>query len=483
MNESFLKFKKKIQLQTIVKSLLVGLAAALFAAGVILLVCKLTATENAYLYMLIGFVLLPIVFFGMYWTLRPDDAKVAQTLDRELALQEKTRTMVAFREQEGTVVALQREDVQERLDATPLNRLRFRRLWAFVLAPVLAAVLFVTAILVPAQTAITPPEPDDPYVFDPYDRGLLEMLIKEIREDEQLLASPKEAYVAELESLLNKMETVHYESEKERAVLATIEAEYAIAKSENTADELAAVLKESQNEGVVALGELLEALDYSEIRNGAVQNAMDEVNKTIDWVNGAAVSDLESLHEQFGKMLERAELDHTDPLYQALVDLSAQLYASRTAGESEAVQELFNDAVRNESVTGALATQAYTYNRAQYIEQRLRAIFGMETGTPDDKPNNPSNPNNPTDAPPPEEVTDGPGGIGGDDMDYGSNEKFFDPELGYVSYGVVIDEYNNYVRAMKEEGKIPEDLEEFILKYFGILSGGVDVDDAESENK
>jgi len=478
MGEDFLKFKKKIIFQTLIKCLSVGFAAALFAAGVILLVCKLAAVEYAYLYMLSGLIFLPLTAGGMYLFLRPTDESVAKRLDRELSMQEKTRTMVAFRSEEGAIVSLQREDVQERLQAASGRKLRFYRLWLYLLASVLALALFVTAVCIPARSPEDQGKPDMPYEFDSYDRGLLEMLIREIREDEQLVQSPKDGYVARLEALLATMETVHYVSEKEQAVLTTVAAVYEVSVTVNTADELAAVLKASENAGVVQLSQMFSALDYSAITGNGVQSALDEISKTVDFTDNA-VSDLETLHAQFGNLLAKANLDLSDPLTAAVTDLAGALYSARTAGDADTIRSQFDEAVKSETVTQALTVQAYTFNRAQYIETRLRAIFGMGGGNDGEKPGSQEKPDRPGEVTPPEEVTDGPGGIGSDKTDYGSNEMFFDPERGYVSYGEVIDSYYNYVQAMKEEGKVPEDLDAFIQKYFGILYGGIPEDGAE----
>lgn len=474
MGESFEKFKKKILVQTWIKCLCVGFGAALAVTGILLLVLKLTGEENAYWYLLIGIPVLPAVAGVMFLFLRPTDEKTAKLLDKELSLQEKTRTMVAFREEEGTIVELQREEVLGRLDKTPLKRLPFRRLWCYVLTPVLALALFVSGICVPIKAAVTPTEPDDPYVFDSYDRGLLQSLIREIREDEQLQQTPKDGYVGELEKLLSVMETVQYESEKEAAVLSTIEATYVVGKEANTADEIAAVLQTSENSGVVALGNAFETLKYATLK-ASITGALDVIELTVNFETGTSAS-LEELHNRFGVLLTQSSLER-DELYLAVLDLDGQLYSSRTAGDGEAIYEQFSAAMEAETITDALDPQAYTYNRAQYIETRLRSIFGMSAG--EDKPGNkPGKPDRPTDITPPQEIVDGPGGIGGNETDYGSDEKFFDPERGYVSYGEIIDEYYNYVRAMREEGAIPDEFEDFILKYFGILYGGVSEEDA-----
>lgn len=480
MDESFLKFKKKIQMQTWIRCLSFGVAAAIAAMGVILLVCKLVGEANAYFYMLIGLVLLPLVTGILYFISRPTDERVALILDHTLSLQEKTRTMVAFQKQEGTIVSLQRDDVRDRLSGASLKRLRFHRLWTCILAVVLSCVLIGTAIFVPMKTIVVPEPPDERYEFDAYDKGLLQTLIREIREDELLVQTAKDDYVNVLETLATTMETVMYVSQKEQAVTESIAAVYAVAASVNTADEIAAVLATSRNDGVVALGTAINALNYVLLKS-EVSNALDVITTTVRFETSAG-SDIETLYRQFGTILAESELNKTDTLYTALMELADGLYASRNFGDNDAIHERFLREIEEERVTEALTEQAYTFYRAQYIEKTLKRIFGMNTN--DSEQNKPNNPNQPNDEiTPPDEVVDGPGGIGGGGQEFGSDELFYSPEYGYVSYGQLIDQYYNYALGLLEDGKIPKDFESFLMEYFNILYKGIPEDGESNVNK
>ena len=137
MDASFKKIKKKFLVFAIIKSLICGVSAGLFAVGAVLLALKLAGIPiHGGYYALIGVCVASVCFGIVFPFMRLNDLKVARKLDKDYALRERVETMVAFEKDGGDIAILQREDAQTKLENLPKKKPDFKKLWQYILMPV-----------------------------------------------------------------------------------------------------------------------------------------------------------------------------------------------------------------------------------------------------------------------------------------------------------------------------------------------------------
>ena len=152
MNAEFEKIRKKIRLNTLIKSVLLGTSFGLLSVGVLLLVFILK--EIAFLplyYILIGIGGAVLVFIASFLILNRNEKSIARKLDRDLGFGEKVQNMVEFKDEEGDMIALQRQDADERLGNASPKALKLGRLWQYFVVFALATALFLVAVFIPVK--------------------------------------------------------------------------------------------------------------------------------------------------------------------------------------------------------------------------------------------------------------------------------------------------------------------------------------------
>ena len=118
--KEFERFKKKMMLQHLIKSILVAVIAGLGGAALAILFFHLVAPAGT----IVGAIITGVVFAGLgflafYKQAKPDDKKLALRLDKELNLHEKVATMVEFNGNDNIIAQKQREDAKLQLAAKP----------------------------------------------------------------------------------------------------------------------------------------------------------------------------------------------------------------------------------------------------------------------------------------------------------------------------------------------------------------------------
>lgn len=200
----FNKFRRRARRDVWIKSSILGVAAAAFCVGGVLLAAKLAGFSE--LYCCAGLIALPAVWGIAYAVLRQSDRRLARRMDRELDLRERVQTMVAFSESEEDMVRIQREDTQRRLAELPTRRLRFTGLAAYILLPVLAAALCIGAVICPSGAAEPAPDPDvvetvPPRDITEWEWQALDELIEYVRTSEADETVMKPGVITALEDL------------------------------------------------------------------------------------------------------------------------------------------------------------------------------------------------------------------------------------------------------------------------------------------
>lgn len=165
MKNQFQLFWNKNRRDTWTKAAIIGASAAALAVGVLLLLSKLTNIPSWYC--LLGIIALPIGTGLFLLFKRSSFQKLAKRMDIEFQLHEKVQTMIAFEKSDDAMVLIQREDTLQKLGQIPTRQLRFANLWLYILLPVLACAMLVTAVACPSQQET--PQEDPPYVAPPRD--------------------------------------------------------------------------------------------------------------------------------------------------------------------------------------------------------------------------------------------------------------------------------------------------------------------------
>lgn len=462
MGDEFKKFKRRIQIEAIVKSALIALAAGLFPVGVLLLCFKLTATPfHPAFYVLIGAGVAAAVFAGVFFLLRPTDEAVAKRIDGALSLREKTQTMVAFREKEGDLVSLQREDARACLAKASPKAVKFRALIFEAVACVLALLCLFTGVFIPAKAT------DEEFVVTPWLETALNNLIEEVKSS-GMEEGAKTPTVGELETLTVSLKSIEYQGEMKALVVPAIEHVDKIVTDVNSNDELAETLVQCEDARLRDLGASVRVLS-----SAAAEGQLRTIGNDLKASENLS-SDLRALSRAINEALTNSVAPETDALYVALSNFSKDLLQIESYGDDAAA--LIDGALdRARPVITAVAQQAVNKSVGDMVHSRLVQLFGIEEEkdpNDPDVPENPDNPENPgTDPDKNKDPNEGSAGRG--ELEFGSDDIVYDPIANeFVKYGEIFNRYYSAVLERMVDGEIPEDLEEYIAAYYAALLKG-----------
>ena len=167
MANHFDKFKKKVQREHLVKSLICSLVGGLVVAGVSIMSFTLGGVKvNPAVHVAFGVVAAGAVFALFYKFAKPSDKKIAARMDAAFQGNEKYLTMVEYQDKEGLIIEKQREDAQQELEkrspkALPL-KLSVWNIPALILAGgFFTASCFTTQIKEAIHESTHRPDPDE----------------------------------------------------------------------------------------------------------------------------------------------------------------------------------------------------------------------------------------------------------------------------------------------------------------------------------
>ncbi|MBQ9714444.1 MAG: hypothetical protein IJV83_03895 [Clostridia bacterium] len=252
----FKKLRREVNRDALIKSLAYSFAFAVFFVGLSILFVK--RLENAlkigYL-IFIGVFATGLIFATLYFLLKKTEKKLARALDEKYALNEKVQTMVAFQNEEGTIVQLQREDAEQRLQYLPRRGNVVKRFWMNALAVSLGIGMLITGIAVPkkesAPIVIQPPQIQEAtFKLSDYQRNKINALILSIETESALKSPAKEQTVAEIKKLIADLETVTLEKTMKEKVIDCIVAVDGYVDAVNTYKKICVELDNSANETV-----------------------------------------------------------------------------------------------------------------------------------------------------------------------------------------------------------------------------------------
>ena len=473
--ENFNKFKKKIIFEVLIKCFIIALSLGLIGFSVPYIYIKVNGILFNILYLVIGSgILFLLGFIISFVILKPNRIKIAKRIDKQLDLNQKVQTMVEYEKEDNFMIKLQREDTLNVLSNISIKS--FGMKFSLVLFLIFggACLACVTAFAIPSYEDAPIVQPEDPdYTVDDWTILAIKDIIVKVNES-TASDSLKVKYVDLLNALIEELkENIDKESKLKEYVLKLIDDVLLELDRENSNNEIFMVLKESSNSLVCDLGVELNVLD------------VEDVTKLIENISiliGGESEAISLFQEDFTKLLKSSDLKTVyanDELYLALVKLGDDIYSVR---DSNNIYSDVNNIVYSsrDGIVDIVKHQAENYRIAHYIEYELKDIFSLnevvEDGSIDDEDEQNKNPYDDTNNDRDDQSQNNSGGLGTGDILFGSNDAFFDPEMGTVVYGDVITKYYGEILGKLNEGILPEELREYFELYYDVLLGDGNLD-------
>lgn len=476
MSKNFLKFKRKLNIAAIVKSLMLGLSVGTLAFSALYIWQKLTSTEPKLLFCIaVGAACAFLGTVVAFLFMRPTDIRVARKLDRELSLGEKVQTMLFFKNETGDVIEMQRKDTEERLGQVKRRSVRIWNLWKHIIAPVVAVCVIAVAIVVPTKVVEPEKIPEEPeFELTNWQAAALAELIDDVRKS-KMEDFPKQLVLFELEELLEFLldDISETESEVQARVKTVINDIIGIEDAADSYDEISLSLDGTSVTELQRLGDGLSSLNGLKLRT-----ELDKIRESF-----AKPEALETFISDYVSRLNEALVssgyDTNDLLFKAVEDFGASLsellesMPSYTQAWAQSQLDLIFEGAAN-SMSNALYLQKNNDDTVDYTLKRLVEIFEIEdVELGEDGELSGSDPDDDDDNDDP--LQDG--GIGSGDIVYGSDDQIYDPDTNEnVKYGSVINEYYAKITEKLLDGNVSEELEKYISDYFASLYDGTEKD-------
>lgn len=510
MSGNFLRFKRRFQAVRIFKSLIGGVSAGLFAAGICLVLSKLAVVGfEPFVSAFVGLGISVLTGVLLYFALGKTDQKLAEELDARFSLQEKVQTMVAYRGEDGAMLSLQRQDAEQALSGIPEKDFRTKHLWISILGLCIGSAVLVTGLVVKDKHNYTPPEEVKPFELTSMQIAGVEELIKYVNESEM-----DEAYKVEISTelaeLLEGLKTVKTQPEMESLLDTSMTQIASVTYASSSMTEILTPLWNTEDSYIQALAGALNTSDwtepewgdfaekYSELcalfkgqadaskdeegeQSGAETLTEEEHFTKLKWV-------LDNTSTKVGMALNESGITADDPLFTVVNkfineeqgDISAEhLFGLAVIAKNipeltydEALAEVdntFNGMA--EEFYNVIAQQKTNTNVGEYTMKKLAALFGVSAPAferPEFADNSGGENSSEDDGKKPSDGGLGEGAV------YGSNDLVLDPLTGeYVEYGTLLDKYYAVMYEKIDNGTYTDQQIEIIKNYFALLYSGI----------
>lgn len=461
MSLQFLKIKRKIRFETILKCSAVSLSLGILVSSILIIIYKSLGLEYNLLYfILIGlgvFIVFDIVLFLIF---NPSDVKVAKRIDKQLNLKEKIHTMVEYEDKNGPLVGLQRKDAEDKLASISIKKFKMKFSYYLLILPLMALAVCATSIIIKAKEPQQPPI-EEPISGDPYAILQIRIIIREVEANNVLMPAAKEAFVSHLEELIDNVNVENITRNQEVSFVNQTITEVSNSSSRvNSIDEIILALKNSNNEDMHALG-----IAISEYSAETMNSSLDTIRA---YLVHASPSErrrrLEEYNVEGFDLIANERLEATDEMNVFFVNLQKNL---TTAIESQTYNDDILQVIETakSDLEAVVIKQKETLVVANYIEQSLIEIFQLPNN--DETPVNPAPPNGGVGD---ETTGEGNGGGGGSgDIIFAGDDLFYDPDGGLLPYYEVISKYMTYIDGLIADGVIDEELRGYYVEYFNSL--------------
>lgn len=509
MSGKFLKFKEKLSKVRCIKSVLAGLSAGTFLGGAALLLANYGVVNVKPMISLpIGLLACVLVFFAVYLLSGLTDEELARRLDKRLGFEERVGTMVEYSKESGTIVELQRQDTARRLMFVPTGRMKFGRLWLYILCLVLGVATLAAALVFKPEGEGPAEDPEIPFAISDFQITAMEELIEYVSSSE--MQSPYRENVAiALTELLAELRQVDSESKRDAALEKALDAIYDETDDSSYAVEIMDALWLTGSDSVKALAKAINYYDWkigdewddyldkisafraefvyvdesgSDAQQSDGQDTTDDadelkkLNDTVALLLGAG-TDIELAVVRIGtkeddalavQLLRLASSDEAGDDGAAFYGLTKLADLALSDGYDDAQAEL-DSTCASIRVALYIAAEQNMKNTetGEYAMTRLKELFGCKLPRfkrPSfvEQESGGSN-----------QDSDGNLSYTDSDKAYGSDDLVLDPYTGeYVEYGTILDDYYERAFAKLEDGGLTEEEKDAIIQYYNILKVG-----------
>lgn len=463
MGNNFKKIKVKFIVESLLIALFISILLGLLISSILVLTYKQLGLEyDILLFVLCSVGVFLVSFIVSFIILKPNDIKVAKRIDKQMNLKEKISTMLEYEDKEGYIITKQREDAADKLNNLSVKKIKMHFNKYLLILPLIVLPFCLTSILVDSKFEETKPPIEEPISGDPYIIEQIKDLIREVNEDVNLMYPVKEAYVLHLEGLIEAIDIADISRAKEvEAVNLTITNISLSSSILNSIDDISLALSNSNLAEAHVLGTALASYDSERI-NSALEDIRSYLNSP-----SARQRQLnyEKLINDGFQLVDNERLDADDELYVEFTNLKNNLAEAITATTTyySDLENVINNAKK--TFEEAVIRQVETLYMANYLEERLIAIFELPNN---DEPINPPVPNPPSGDEEPTDPDTGGGGGHGDTI-YAGDDIFYDPDEGLVPYYEVIAKYSAYIEGLVQDGVISEELANYYIEYFNNL--------------
>ena len=498
MSENFKRLRKNAHLKAVLKAILTSLAAACTVSGVMLFLTTHKIIDIALFYSTVaGGGALIVSFIAAYLILRRSDASIARALDAQYGLNERVQTMLQYKDDQGAIHELQREDTDTALGGVRAAGFDIKRLWIYIVAAVVG-VLILTAsiILIPKDDPADNQVPDESFSITADQILAVELLIKEVAESD--MESPyRENIALALSEMLTELKAAEVMSERNAALDKTNSYILEQIDDSSSAVEIINALSRSSSS---AVRKLAEAINYYEWKTNEewdsysnklaeMRSMLSHADEKLESPNTQKMADdtrdlLSTVASEILSALSRSAVSSSDKLYVALLSFAQLNDESLAYCGLGAIPALYPSAQYSElgvridesfagsriELFGALEVLEKNTEVGENALNRIASIFGYKLPK-FDKPRM-NNDEEETDS----STGDGSGnGAIGEGTVYGSDELVLDPFTGeYVEYGTLIDRYYRIMFNKLQGDYYTDDEKAALEKYFEILYGGFD---------
>lgn len=498
MTEQFQKFKRKLLWIRLLKSGMAGLAGGAMTGGVLHFL-----SQFGFLPMppVLPWLIAAAVFLGIgiliFFLLHSSDARLAQRLDREFGLEERVQTAVAYRGEQSTMHQMQREDATAAMQAVEKRRLRFGRLWIYIVALILSAAILAGSLILrplPIEDPSGGQEQEEivPYALSYIEEQALLVLIEDVRASG--MESPyRENIVESLEALLASLRVATTMKERDAALVTCLETVHKETDKSSQAIEVIEALWYSGDDRVRLLAEAINYYDWQE--NDGLDERMEKFHSQLQPLSATDPNTAEAVLreditllingvvESITQALTASGVKATNPLIVALNDLANEDMDTATYGLKGCLKKLTTvgyKRLQNEWIGPKLTVHKGIIGNVLAVHQtntdtgestmlRVCELFDFQVPAFD-------RPQLLVDGGQEEDVPGGEGNAGGGAIGggtvYGSDDLVLDPKTDtYVEYGKILNDYYALMFGKGESGAFTEEEKALLEKYFQILYG------------
>ncbi|MBQ7761606.1 MAG: hypothetical protein IJ400_06080 [Clostridia bacterium] len=510
MGNFFNKIKQKALAIRVIKAFLCGLAVGLPTIGVLLLLYRfeLVALQPV-ASSLIGVGLIIGVGVLVYLLLNQSDKSLAIRLDKEKGLSERIQTSLAFADQSGPMIDLQRQDADKKLMEVKDVGLGLKKIWIYILVAVIGIGSFgISFIFNPPPVEPPPPLPETPFKVTELQLLALEELVEYVSASE--MDSPyKESIATALTTFIDEIKVAENETQRDVAIEKAMDE---IFKQTSDSSYGYEVITSLWSTGIDTCRLLAKALNYYEwpkedewdrfvekmtdYRTGFVHIDSTTENPDEEKMKEDVKTLLLSASQGIDLALQGSKIPNEDPLKLVLTRLSTvnesnadgtRIYGLYVLadfieknGYTKAQRELdATISALSPEIFKALSQNAINTQTGEYAMLQLAGIFGVKA--PElERPELYES----TDSDQPSGEGGGGGGAIGGGPTYGSDDKVYDPFTNkYVEYGTILDKYYDIMFGGLSSGDYTDEEKKALEEYFQILYGGFEEVPEESENE